>query len=597
MYVVLLVLLIFSVYTLPALAVFPSLVRQTRTAIAIPVLSSLIIVFLVTLLKAWGLFTQQIVIGITVCLFIIAIFRIKTINFSGFQIKPAHQLILFNFLLMLPFFVKLGTHGFDQGDEIYSWNFWAIQHYLNLPPDFEHTGAPYPQFLPKLLAYQYQLIGNIDYQLPIKCLLGLFSFSLLNVFAVAYPHKPLSSKIKYGIVILGLVFGIGLQHFFNDGYADPIMSASLVLSVYYAWLAYKNQRTQDKYWAISVATALVAAYAKQPGLLWLGFILPLGYIFSDYSERFKHKLKSGLFILSTTGMAFLWMLTEGKQFQYNGGVIGASLQNRDLYSHLKYLTQFYFIEQPILGLFLVLSIIGLSRYICLTKKIIHKRFVLFISSLLILPYLILWFIFGAYQLRLGQHVIVLLGLLVILSGYRGLFLFNSGFNFFAQKFKNKKINLSARTVYVGLISLSILGSAIIGYKQECKIMKGMPWQNGGLRTVQFYFSDMPKAVIDQIYKNQDILLWVPTRYLYGIFYGHTPITMPTESDWTVKELINHNPDYVITASKEITGASWVDRLDNIIQSCPAAFKQMNLGHNRYRYVVYQIDNIALSQCY
>lgn len=598
MYVVLLVLLFFSVYAVPALAIFPFLIRQTHTAIAIPVLSSLIIVFLVTLLKAWGLFNQHVVIGITVCLFIMAIFRMKAVNFSGFKIKPAHQLIFFNFLLMLPFFVKLGTHGFDQGDEIYSWNFWGIQHYLNLPPDFEHTGAPYPQFLPKLLAYQYQLMGNIDYQLPIKCLLGLFSFTLLNVFAVAYSHQSSSSKIKYVIIVLWLVFGIGLQHFFNDGYADPIMSASLVMSVYFAWLAYKNTQPhiQNKYWMLSVATALVSAYAKQPGLLWLGFILPLGYILSDYSLRFKHKFKLIIFILLTTGMAFLWMFTEGKQFQQNGGVIGASLQNRDTYTHIKYLAQFYIIEQPMLGVFLILSTIGLIRYIFLTQKTAHKRFVLFIFSLLILPYLILWFTFGAYQLRLGQHVIALLGLLVILSGYRGLFLFNSGFNFFAKKFKNELIHIKTKFIYLGLIFISILGSLIIGYKQEYKVMKNMSWQDGGLRTVQFYFSDVPKAIIDKIYKNQNILLWVPTRYLYGMFYGHTPVTMPTEQNWTIKNLIQDKPNYVITASKEITGALWVDRLDNIIKSCPVAFKQMNMGDNRYRYIIYQIDNQALPHC-
>lgn len=597
MYAVWLVLLFLSVYMIPALAIFPSLIRQTHTAIAIPILSSLVVVFLVTVLKALGYFNQPVVIGITVLFFTIAVYRVKKVKLSDFQSKAAHQIIFFNLLLMLPFFVKLGTHGFDQGDEIYSWNFWAIQHYLNLPPDFEHTAAPYPQFFPKLLAYQYQLVGNIDYQLPIKCLLGLFSFTLLNALGLAYLHKPVNSKIKYGVVILWLVFGIGLQHFFNDGYADPIMSASLVLSVYYAWLAYQNKQVEHRYWVLCVAAALVSAYAKQPGLLWLGFILPLGYILSDYRSRVKHKLKSGLFILCTTGTAFLWMLTEGRQFQHNGGVIGASLQNRDVYAHLKYLAEFYFIQQPMLALFLVLSVIGLIRYIFVTKQNKNKRFVLFIFGLLVLPYLILWFTFGAYQLRLGQHVVELLALLVILSGYRGLFLFNSTFHFFAQKMKNKKMNPNPRTIWIGLASISLLSSVIIGYKQEYKIMKGISWKEGGLRTIQFYFPDMSKANIHQIYKNPNILLWVPTRYLYGTFYGHTPVTMPTEQTWSIKTLIEAKPDYVITAAKEITSAEWVDRLDNIIRSCPTAFKQMNAGNNRYRYVVYKVDNQALSHCY
>lgn len=586
MYFVCLIILFLAVYITPALAFFPTLIRQPHTLISVPIISSLIVVILVSVFTPLKLFNHSIVMGVSIIFFSVALFRLKNFRFNNFKFTNLSKLLLFNLLLMLPFFVKLGTHSFDQGDEIYSWNFWAIQHYLSLPADFTHTAAPYPQFLPKLLAYQYQFLGSIDYQLPIKCLLGLFSWTLLNTLAVAYGHRGVASKVKYGILIFWIVFGIGLQHFFNDGYADPIMSASLVLSVYYAWLAYKHNK--NKYWLLSLGAGLVSAYAKQPGLLWLGFILPAGYILFTYPHSIKNKFKSGLFILGTSGMALLWMLTEGRQFHDNGGVIGASLKNRDSLTHLKYLTQFYFIQQPILGVFLLLSLVGLGIYIFKTKNSKLKKFTIFIFGFLILPYLILWFTFGSYQLRLGQHVIGLLSLLIILSGYRGLFL---------TKIKLKLIKLNTKIIFLVLTTTSILGSLLIGYKQEYKVMKGVGWQDGGLRTIQFYFPDSAQIISNQIYKNPHITLWVPTRYLYGIFYPHTPVVMPEQYNWDIQDLIKIKPDYIITAAAEVTGAVWVERLQGIIDDCPTAFKPLNSGRNRFNYIAYRVEASVLSSCY
>jgi hypothetical protein len=587
--------------------------------IAIPVISSLLVVILISVLLAVKLFSHHLIVILTCLLMIMAMIRVRKFLIS-YPVKyhRVYKLLLFNFLLMLPFFVKLGTHSFDQGDEIYSWNYWAIQHYLSLPADFTHTAAPYPQFLPKLLAYQYQLLGNIDYQLPIKCLLGLFPLTLLNTLAIAYSHRSVSTKFKYGLLIIWIVFGIGLQHFFNDGYADPIMSASLVLSVYYAWIAYHHKNKQNTYWSLSLGAALVAAYAKQPGLLWLGFILPLGYILSHYSDCLKHKLKSGLFVLFSSGMALLWVSTEGKQFQDNGGVIAASLKNRDIWGHLAYLAEFYFLQQPLLGLFLVLSIIGLIRYICITKKVKNKRFIIFVFSLLILPYLILWFTFGAYQLRLGQHVVALLSLMVILSGYKGFTLFSSRDGLLRFARNDKKENRDDKNVtrnfvipnavrdlsfkkpfkfsFIAFTFLSVLASIMIGYKQEYKIMKGIPWEASGQRSLQVYFPDAREIIATHLYKKPDIKLWVPTRYLYGLFYGHTPISMP-DQNWTVQDLMQANPDYVITASKEITAAAWVDQLADMIHACPAGFTPLNSGDNRFNYIAYRVDRQGLNHCY
>ncbi len=592
MYFVCLIVLFLSVYITPALAFFPTLIRQPHTLISIPIISSLIVVILVSLLLPLKLFNHYVVVGLSVLFVCVAIVRSK--NIIQFKFNNTSKLLLFNLLLMLPFFVKLGTHSFDQGDEIYSWNFWAIQHYLSLPPDFTHTGAPYPQFLPKLLAYQYQLLGSIDYQLPIKCLLGVFSFTLLNTLAVAYGHRDVASKIKYGILILWIVFGIGLQHFFNDGYADPIMCASLVLSVYYAWLAYKNNK--NKYWLLAIATGLVSAYAKQPGLLWLGFVLPAGYVLFSYSHCIKNKLKSGLFILATSGMALLWAFTEGMQFQNNGGVIGASLKNRDILGHLNYLAEFYFIQQPLLGLFLLFSVVGLIIYFIKAKKHKLKNFILFIFSFLILPYLLLWFTFGAYQLRLGQHVIALLSLLIILSGYRILIPFPvllPNFVFLS----NKIFKTNTKIIFLALTTVSVLGSLMIGYKQEYKVMKGIGWHDGGLRTLQFYFPDAQKIIADELYKKTNITVWVPTRYLYGIFYSHTNVVMPEQYNWGVQDLIKAKPDYIITAAEEVTGIVWVERLQGIIQGCPLGFIALNSGQNRFKYVAYRVNKDNLDKCY
>lgn len=596
MYFIYLFILLISVYLAPALALFPTLIYKPHTMISMPVLSSLLIVILVSMLLAMHVFTHSVVLGITGGIVALAIYRVYKAGqlvSLGFSFKSS-QLYLFNLLLMLPFFVKLGTHSFDQGDEIYSWNYWAIQHYLQLPPDFTHTGAPYPQFFPKLLAYQYQLIGNIDYQLPIKALLGLFSFTLLNTFATAARPYFRNKNLKYGVLILWIVFGIGLQHFFNDGYADPIMCSSLVLSVYYAWLATQFKNKRSIFWWLALATGWVAAYAKQPGLLWLGLILPICFLYFNNKALFQYKFKTGLFLFASTGASLLWMVTEGKQFQANGGVIGASLQNRNLSDHLSYLLNHYFIQQPFLGVFFILALLGFVHYFRSKSlnKSKQKKIILALLVVLILPYLILWFTFGAYQLRLGQHVIALMGLAVILSNYQGLFLYNKFIGLISKKIK---IPLPNRYGYLGLIGLSIFGSLFLALKQERYKMPGIAWQAAGQRTLQVYFLKDGHKVYEETYQKPDKKIWVPTQYLYGIFYGHTPVVMVSGKS-VLENILLEKPNYVMTASTEITAENWANQLNQMIAQCPDAFNKITTQANRYNLGVYQLNYQNLVAC-
>ena len=134
------------------------------------------------------------------------------------------------------------------------------------------------------------------------------------------------------------------------------------------------------------------------------------------------------------------------------------------------------------------------------------------------------------------------------------------------------------------------------HKQEYKQMIGIAWQEGGVRTLQTYFPDSRKMVVDNLYKKPDVVIWVPTRYLYGIFYGHTPVVIP-EQNWTIQNLIQSKPNYIITASKEITAANWVEQLAGMIQYCPTAFTALNEGRNRFQYIVYEVDGVILKNCY
>lgn len=208
MYLVYVTGLMLGLYLAPGLALVPRAAFDSRLAYAVPVVSVLIVTTLARILKPLGLFTETIVFSATLMFAAIAAWRLYRLRSGTAAHWPvAHRLVyLFSICVVLPAAARLGTSGFGDDDEIYSWNMWGVQHALGEKHDLFYTLAPYPQTFSYLIAWSYQLLGSIDLQLPVKCGLAMLSASCL----VRGGHR--NGKSAAGLEISPVVRGIDGLH-------------------------------------------------------------------------------------------------------------------------------------------------------------------------------------------------------------------------------------------------------------------------------------------------------------------------------------------------------------------------------------------------
>lgn len=574
-------LLIFTfVYTLPALACMPKLIYSPLTAFAIPILSALLIYILTTVLIACGAFSAQTVMivalgcGAIAIKRLISLLRHKPLSWSTLDKK----IYLFHAMILLPYFIKLGTHAFDRGDEIYSWNFWALQHVFNEAIDFSHTGAPYPQLFPKLLAFCYQLLGNIELQLPVKATLIVFPWALLTGIAMTFRQQFAKSTFLYAIGFAYVLWGVGLAQFFDDGYADPIMTSALGVSAVFFWFSqHRLSRASFYFGILAVLSAWVCAHAKQAGLLWAGFALPI--LFLSVYRREKDKRYAMLALAAFSG-AMVWIAGEGQTFHHNDGVLWLSFGERGVFKQLAHSIDRYFIHQPLL--------LGLFIYTCWVSqknKILKQMLWLFL-----LPGWVCWFLFGAYQLRLGQHLIAFAFFMMVAAHYPFL-----SFATVQQRWQQKQ-----KAIYSGLIVFSIAISSVLFIKEVYIEKNGVSLYQGGRQSLHRYFGKEADMIYQQVYLDPKKLLWVPSRYIYGLFYKHTQLTSPDYdlyAEYNTKALVDElkrkSPDYVFTVSEAVIDGPASEVLTQVIQQCPHAFQKISGPKNRFNFMTYKLNKKVL----
>lgn len=568
----------------------PKLLYSPRTAFAIPIISSLIVYLFSTLLLYVGCFNTSTVTATVVILAFVAMLRLYRISESKpfAWSKIDKSIYLFHAILLFPFFIKLGTHGFDRGDEIYSWNFWAIQHFFNEVIDFSHTGAPYPQLFPKLLAASYRLLNNTDLQLPVKATLIIFPWAMLTAIAMAFRQAIAKHIFVYALLLPMVLWGVGLAQFFDDAYADPIMSSALIVSAVLFWQSQDHRLSNvSPYFALlAVLAAWVCAHAKQAGLLWTGFSLPTLLMLAYCQEKDKRYL--GLSALSLIG-ALVWIIGEGHQFHQNRGVLWLSFGDRHLFAQLWYSIDQYFIHQPLLlGLFILT--LWVSR-----KNILLKRMV----WLFMIPGWVCWFLFGAYQLRLGQHLIAFAFFIVIASHYPFPTLVT--LNHHWQYFKKRCI-ANQKALMAGGVSFSLMLGGILFIKEVYLVKGGVSLYQGGRQSLHRYFGKDTDYIYEHVYSDPSAVLWVPTRYIYGLFYKHTKLTSPDYNKYDtycagalIDELRGKFPDYVFTVSPAIIDGPASQVLSEVISECPSAFEKIGGSKNRFNFVTYKVNKIILQR--
>lgn len=592
MYLVYCFALLVFVYISPALAVFPRLILSARVATAIPFVSIFVIWCLQQTLTAVGAFSQTTVLTFSSGSALIASYRIRklfTDSNARFDWPPTHRfLLVFNALVVVCFSAKLGSTSFRGHDEIYSWNMWAVQHYLGEPIDYYYTQSPYPQLFSILIAYCYKLLGSIELQLPVRALFGIFPFCLLSAIAVAPQEANYNNVARFVILIAILLLGTWISKNFDDGLADPMMASALIVSVS-LFIHYVDSKNKELLW-VAVICGIVAAYSKQPALIWTLISLPTLILLGVLRGRLPPvaMLAAGAILL----FSLAWIVGEGSGFQYNKGVIDRSLQERGLIEQLLFATNTYFVKRPLLFLLLLASLIS----------VINGKKYLDIFLIALVPSLLMWFIFGAYDVRLGIHVVSLGALLLTATKYNLPYLENSKvwerIGRFIQSHQIQTL------VFIGVLVVTY--SYVIVQKTLKEIGDGFDLYQGGKNTIYRYFGRDSAFVYEEIYQKPYLVLWIPTNYIYGIFYGHNKVARPKYdpvSQYTkqsfISEIMEVKPDYLFYGGKEKGVASPAsDVLKELTRDCSYLFRIVAGLPNNLGYEVYQLtkDSSLLNQC-
>lgn len=585
-------LLFFAVLFLPALAFFPEMLASPCAATAIPIVSLMLINSIVLLLTAFGLYAHNMIILISALLSIIALIRIYYFHHSQ-PIRWQKQqllLMLLNASLLLPLLAFAGISVFMYDDALASWNYWAMHYYHQTPPTSAETFG-YPQFFPLFISYCYKLLGNPEYQGPVKALLVIFPFTIMNCIAFA-TYNTVRSLLLYLFVISVCVFPgfmtFGFYRFYGVGYADPMLAAALACSA--LLLIQYFQEPQQKQWLwYAVFCGITASLSKQPGLLWALFSVPVLFIAKFIQERKINLAElSGLFVLATP--AATWLLGPGSHFYTNQGVIAASLHKSTisyqnvLLTLLQSMNKYFFTQPTLLALF-VLGAIAAARH----------RYKLGIYITFVIPATLLWFIFGSYEIRLGLPILVTCGILVASENY-----FSERILQFFPRYKTIENAISAqfKTITYSFFLIGILFFIIFSIREQLNKHNNttnlVDPLNAGKSTIYKYFSNGASFIYQTIYNNFTLKIWVPHNYIAGIFYGHTQMLPPGEID-KIKEIFrSERPDYVFTGGKIRTDQGTY--VENLIKNCQASFIEIPLGTPVYDYHLYKLDKNKIKDC-
>ncbi len=623
MYLFYLIILLLFVYISPALAIYPRIILSTRTVFAVPFISIFIIFLIKIFLVRIGAFSQTVVIVISIVFIIISLYRVKyNLSLSKFDWPKHHQLIIvYNLLLLISYFFNLGSRSFNTDDEIYSWNMWAVQHFNGEIIDFYYNQSPYPQLFSILIAYCYKILGSIELQLPIKALFVIFPFSLLTVIGIAPKEASYTNAIRYFILAPVLVFCTGINHYFDRGLPDTMMAAALTVSVF-LFLEYKNDPKKTALLWISVVCGIVAAYTKQPALIWIIITFP-SIVFVSRKKIPSITIAAAV-IFFIAGL--LWVLGDGSGFYNNHGVISASQHGRNLSPQLIFSINRFFIQKPMIFILLVASFISIYR-----SKINWDIF-----FLLLVPSLFAWFLFGSYSIRLGIHVVSLAALLLSATNYSLPFLEDYRIKGrIGSLFKKRKIFfISAIFLIVSIDSAFKINNSI-----QC-IEDGIDLYVGGKNTISKFFGKDSEFVYKTLYKNPDIILWIPSSSIYGIFFGHNNIVRPNYTSnltgitlnennivlpaqntsmtdhetffkgivseasqkYTIKsvlyEIKKYRPDYLFYANQLGYGSGSDILYELAEKECPYLFEKVAGPQNEFGFIVYRLtkDENLLSQC-
>ena len=589
--------LVVGVYLAPGIAAMPRAVLDSRLAYALPVVSVLLVTTAARILKALGVFDRQAVLLATVAFAAVAAWRLRRLwRGVASAARPirahwpaAHRLAyLIGGCAMLPAAVRLGLSSFAVDDEIYSWNLWGVQHARGEAADLSVTGAPYPQTFSFLIAWCYHLLGSIDLQLPVRASFALLGVSLVAAIGTASARQDAKAIGWFAGLTIFALFLAGLHsHGLSRGLAEVVMIPALVVSVALCLRAaeHRKMRQHDGApgWSACVwlasAAALLAGIAKQPALAWLMIAFPALMVLrvAGSSRCFARLIPVAL----ACGGGFLWMLTEGSGFLDNPGVVEASRAGRGGAEQLLHAAKAHLMGRPPLAALLLLAVLAVfggrrGRGVLLG---------------FVAPALLLWLAFGAYSPRNGMHVAAVAALLIAANGFWPVARSSRGR-------RGQTVSARFRRVVQGVLAAVVVATGAVVWKKIDEAGPNFSLYDGGKNTIYRYFGREAGFVHRDIYRGPDTL-WIPSNYIYGIFYGHNRIIRPDPSNPPVgaadlrARFSLARPGYLFDAGDRLGDWPGKQAFRELIAKCGHWFERVAAPPNKFGYTVYGLNHDAI----
>jgi hypothetical protein len=473
--------------------------------------------------------------------------------------------------------IKLGITSFSTDDEIYSWNLWAIQHFHGQPASFYFTGSPYPQLFPYWIASLYAAIGTITVQVVPRLILALSTLLLgMAVIGVAkivnWRHAAIVS------LILIITFGpVSIR--LAKGLADPLMSAAMIISVMLL-IAYAREPQKSILLWLAVVCAVIASLTKQAGLIWACFSLPL----TVGIGCLRYKWPKSALIIALAGLCIsaIWPLLIAPSFVQNHGVISASMGSRSYLQQFFYAAHRYLIDRPEISLLFVVCIFATWRHAILRLLLVTA----------FLPMLLAWFLFGAYEIRLGIHVLALAGLLSISALTASATAVEGARDRIFTPAPTRRIFMMAATAFIvtGIGFALWFGVSLLAEKNDVDL------SDGAEATLRVQYGPNSKAVFNSLLRNKD-RIWASNPYAFGPFFGRVPVTMPNLTEYSIdgvkKDLLGFSADYAIATEQPNVAASVL--LTALAQKCPGALAPILQPPNQYGFTLYKVNRLSLSK--
>lgn len=473
--------------------------------------------------------------------------------------------------------VRLASTSFAHGDEIYSWNMWAVQHYLRQATDYFYTIAAYPQLLPYWIASIYGALGtDVIHAVP-----RFFAAIPTLVFFMAIFGSGAIRSWRMAALVSFIAICVWGPLLMRDqlpvALADPLMAAFFLASVALL-IAYERDPGDLLPLALAAACAVMACFTKQPALLWGCLALPLvvgaGCFFRGWPKR---ALAIGL---GAAVLSLVWPLLIAPHFANNPGVIERSIESRSYLDQLGYSAMKYLVQKPGLLILFAASAIAAWRHWLLR--------LLWITALL--PMLLAWFLFGSYNLRLGMHVIGLAALLLvaaIASPSRG-----------SRDVSTQSARAIPTAAIAGLVTLAVFAISVMG-AWRMAMAKGTDLADGNRTTFRTQFGPGSERVFDQLARS-NARVWTTSNYSYGALFGRMTVGRPAyranpyRTADLIAELKAFGAEYAIYSGTRPNGPA-SELLKELAAKCPRSLPPFLSGDTEGGgFILYKVELSTLS---